>query len=162
MRTKWHNHRLSIQPSVVPNSSLRDTETERDACREWLLAHPSEVMSTQNDLPGSSVRGDSPGKNTGVGCPALLQGISQTQGWSLHLLRLLHLAFRWILYLWVTGEAPLMCALMGKWWPWVSHPPAPIWHPASGPESCRLWTVSQTWPGQPGKRPKTYKDLSDS
>jgi len=27
----------------------------------------------------SSVRGDSPGKNTGVGCHALLQGIFQTQ-----------------------------------------------------------------------------------
>ena len=25
--------------------------------------------------PGSSVRGDSPGKNSGVGCHALLQGI---------------------------------------------------------------------------------------
>ena len=30
--------------------------------------------------PGSSVRGDSPGKNTGVGCHALLQGIFLTQG----------------------------------------------------------------------------------
>ena len=30
--------------------------------------------------PGSSVHGDSPGKNTGVGCHALLQGISPTQG----------------------------------------------------------------------------------
>jgi len=30
--------------------------------------------------PGSSVRGDSPGKNTGVGCPALLQGVFPTQG----------------------------------------------------------------------------------
>ena len=30
--------------------------------------------------PGSSVLGDSPGKNTGVGCHALLQGISPTQG----------------------------------------------------------------------------------
>ena len=29
--------------------------------------------------PGSSVRGDSPGKNTGVGCHALLQGIFPTQ-----------------------------------------------------------------------------------
>ena len=28
-------------------------------------------------LPGSSVHGDSPGKNTGVGCPALLQGVFQ-------------------------------------------------------------------------------------
>ena len=30
--------------------------------------------------PGSSVRGDSPGKNTGVGSHALLQGIFSTQG----------------------------------------------------------------------------------
>ena len=32
--------------------------------------------------PGSSVHWDSPGKNTRVGCHALLQGISQTQGWN--------------------------------------------------------------------------------
>ena len=31
-------------------------------------------------LPGSSVHGDSPGKNPGVGCHALLQGILPTQG----------------------------------------------------------------------------------
>ena len=30
--------------------------------------------------PGSSVHGDSPGKNTGVGCYALIQGIFPTQG----------------------------------------------------------------------------------
>ena len=30
-------------------------------------------------LPGSSVHGDSPGKNTGVGCHALFQGIFPTQ-----------------------------------------------------------------------------------
>ena len=30
--------------------------------------------------PGSSVHGDSPGKNTGVGCHALLQGIFPPQG----------------------------------------------------------------------------------
>ena len=30
--------------------------------------------------PGSSVHGDSPGRNTGVGCQALLQRIFQTQG----------------------------------------------------------------------------------
>jgi len=30
-------------------------------------------------LPGSSVHGDSPGKNPGVGCDALLQGIFSTQ-----------------------------------------------------------------------------------
>ena len=32
--------------------------------------------------PGSFVYGDSPGKNTGVGCHALLQGIFPSQGWN--------------------------------------------------------------------------------
>ena len=40
--------------------------------------------------PGSSVRGDSPGKNTGVGCHALLQGLFLTQGLNPRLLCLLH------------------------------------------------------------------------
>ena len=31
-------------------------------------------------LPGSSAHGDSPAKNTGVGCHALLQGVFPTQG----------------------------------------------------------------------------------
>ena len=31
-------------------------------------------------LQGSSIHGDSPGKNTGVGSPSLLQGILPTQG----------------------------------------------------------------------------------
>ena len=35
---------------------------------------------------------DFPGKNTGVGCYFLLQGILLTQGLNLHLLRLLHCA----------------------------------------------------------------------
>ena len=49
--------------------------------------------------PGSSVHGDSPGKNTGVGCRALLQGIFLTQGLNLHLLDLLH---------WQVGSLPGM------------------------------------------------------
>ena len=36
--------------------------------------------------PGSSVHGDSPGKNTGVGCHALLQGTFPTQRSNSHLL----------------------------------------------------------------------------
>ena len=50
------------------------------------------------NLPGSSPW-DSPGKNTGVGCHFLLQGIFQTQGLNPHLLCLL--------YGWV-GSLPLM------------------------------------------------------
>ena len=52
--------------------------------------------------PGSSLHGDSPGKNTGEGCHALLPGIFMTQGWNLPLLRLLHC--RRILYCWATRE----------------------------------------------------------
>ena len=40
--------------------------------------------------PGSSVHRDSPGKNPGVGCHSLLQGIFPTQGSNLGLLGLLH------------------------------------------------------------------------
>jgi len=43
--------------------------------------------------PGSSVQGDSPGKNTGVGCHALLQGIFPTQGSNAGLPH-----YRWIPY----------------------------------------------------------------
>ena len=35
-----------------------------------------------SSLPGSSVHGDSPGKNNGVSCHPLLQGIFPTQGWN--------------------------------------------------------------------------------
>ena len=47
---------------------------------------------------GSSVHGDSSGKNTGVGCHALLQGIFPTQGLNLGLLHcrqiLYHLSYQ--------------------------------------------------------------------
>ena len=52
---------------------------------------------------GSSVLGawqcDSVGKNTGMGCHSLLQGIFLTQGLNLHLLHLLH---------WQVGSLPLV------------------------------------------------------
>ena len=52
--------------------------------------------------PGSSVHGDSPGKNTGMGCYFLLQGIFLTQRSNPHL-RLLRC--RWILCHWATAAA---------------------------------------------------------
>ena len=53
---------------------------------------PVEVSATPGTvaLPGSSVRGDSPGENTGAGCHALLQGIFLIQGSNLPLLYLQH------------------------------------------------------------------------
>ena len=53
-----------------------------------ILCHPMHCS-----LPGSSVPGDSPGKNIGVGCHALLHGIFPTQGSNSGLLHC-----RWILY----------------------------------------------------------------
>ena len=57
----------------------------------WTVANPAP--------PGSSVHGGSSGKNTGVGCHALLQEIFLTQGSNLHLLCLLH---------WQMGSLPLV------------------------------------------------------
>ena len=54
----------------------------------WLVCDPMDYSS-----PGYCVRGDSPGKNTGVGCHALLQGIFPTQGLNPGFLHC-----RWILY----------------------------------------------------------------
>ena len=52
-------------------------------------------------LPVSSVYGDSPGRNTGVGCHFLLQGIFQIQGWNPGLPHC-----RQILYHWTYQESP--------------------------------------------------------
>ena len=62
------------------------------SCFSWVrLCDPMDCS-----LPGSSVHGNSLGKNTGVSCHALLQGIFPTQGLNLCFLWLLHC--RWILY----------------------------------------------------------------
>ena len=60
----------------------------RDSSLRAVLSRP--VLSnscdpTDSSPPGSSVHGDSPGKNPGVGCHALLQGIFPTQGSNLGL-----------------------------------------------------------------------------
>ena len=61
----------------------------------FLVAHSCPTLCNSMDcsLPGSSVHGDSPGKNAGVGCHALLQGIFPTQGSNPDLPHC-----RWILY----------------------------------------------------------------
>ena len=60
--------------------------------------------SVDRSPPGSSVHGDPPGKNTGVGCLALLQGIFPIQEWNLRLLRFLH---------WQAGSLPLATPAAG-------------------------------------------------
>ena len=61
-------------------------------------------------LPGSSIPGDSPGKNTRMDCHALLQGIFPTQGSNPRLLYLLY---------WQAGSLPLAPT-------WEAHPAGDI------------------------------------
>ena len=69
--------------------------------------------------PGSCVHGDSPGKNTGVGCHSLLQEILPIQGSNLDLL------YCRFFIVWVTREAQIMSFfLMAKvFQPWFIHSP---------------------------------------
>ena len=62
-------------------------------CAVLTQSCPALCSPMDNGPLGSSVSGDSPGKNTRVGCHALFQGIFPTQGLNL---RLLHC--RWVLY----------------------------------------------------------------
>ena len=69
-----------------------------------LVAQPCSVLCNPMACrpPGSPVHGASPGKNTGAGCLALLQGIFPTQGSYLSLLHckqiLYHLSRQWSSY----------------------------------------------------------------
>ena len=62
--------------------TIRDEKTTVFNAVLCLVAQlcPTLCDTMDRNLPGSSVRGDSPGKNTTVGCPALLQGIFPMQG----------------------------------------------------------------------------------
>ena len=103
---------------------------------------PSVVSDSCDPLdcspPGSSVHGDSPGKNTGVGCYALLQGVFPTQGWNLCLLRLQH---------WQAGPLPL------------APPGKPVYHyrfsfitkPRKRKEQCRPSAEGTSPTGPPGR-----------
>ena len=67
-------------------------------CVNSLQSCPTLCDPVDCSPPGSLVSEDSPGKNTGVGCHALLQGIFPAQGLNLSLLHLLH---------WQAGSLPL-------------------------------------------------------
>ena len=87
------------------SSSLRRS-WKGTACCLWFnhqvvltLVVPWTIYSPPGSRQESLCSWDSPGKNTGVGCHSLLQGIFPTQGSSLRLLRC-----RWILYHWASWE----------------------------------------------------------
>ena len=62
----------------------------------WWWFSLSVMYDSLQPPPGSSVHEDSPGKNTGVGCHSLLQGIFPTQGSNPGLLNC-----RWFIWLFV-------------------------------------------------------------
>ena len=82
-------HPLLLLPSIFPsirvfsNESahhIRWPKTIRRPCS--LVTQSCSTLCNPMDCspPGSSVLGDSPGKNSGVSCHALLQGVFLTQG----------------------------------------------------------------------------------
>ena len=77
------------------------------------LLQSNSLYSMDCSLPGSSDHGDSPGKNTGVGCCAFLQGIFPTQGSNLSL-RSLALAGGFFTTS-ASWEAPLGWQYTPKW-----------------------------------------------
>ena len=80
--------------------NIYEHKVKRRTLRTHTAAAAAEVVSNSVthdcSLPGSSVHGDSPGKNTGMGCHALLQGIFPTQGLNPGLLHyiLYHLSYQ--------------------------------------------------------------------
>ena len=106
---------------IVMLSEVR--QRRRKIMHAQLLQSCLTLWDPMNCSPrSSSIHGDSPGKNTGVDCHALLQGIFPTQGWNLHLLHC-----RWMLYHWASGEAQkyrmtfLYVESKKKWYKWTSY-----------------------------------------
>ena len=90
-------HRLSCHPDLwdLPGPGIEPASSALAVCALCFVSQSCLTLCNPMDCspPGSSIHGDSPGKNTGVGCYTLLQGIFPTQGSNPGLL-----LFRWILY----------------------------------------------------------------
>ena len=72
------------------NSKHNLVDDYRMCCAQPLQSCLTLCNTMECSPPGSSVHGESPGKNTGVGCHVFLQGIFPTQESNPHLLSLLH------------------------------------------------------------------------
>ena len=88
----------------------------------YLIAQSCLILCDLMDcsLPGSSVCGDSPGKNTGVGFHALLQGIFPTQGLNpgLHCWRILyHLSHQGMGFMFDWFSDSKKCHQRGRFFP---------------------------------------------
>ena len=77
------NYFLEMTPKAQIH--IWDSIRHKIFCTAWAVCLVTQLCQTLCDpmdcrLTSSSVHGDSPGKNTGVGCHALLLGIFPTQG----------------------------------------------------------------------------------
>ena len=85
-----------LEPKKINSATISTFSPSKGTCAVLCLV--TQLCLTLFDPkdcspPGSSVHGDSPGKNTGVGCHALLQGSFPTQGLNpglLHCRRILY------------------------------------------------------------------------
>ena len=97
--THTHTHMLFILFSIMVYHTILNIVPCAIQCvcaKSFSCVQLCDLMD--HSPPGSSVHGDSPGKNTGVGCHALLQGIFLTQRSIPHLLYSLH---------WQVGSLPV-------------------------------------------------------
>ena len=118
--------RCRLCPTIFPHPSLWDCfpiwafgvkQTQKYFFVVYILVHAWELALWDPTDCSPPCPWDSPGKNTGVGCNALLQGSSwprdQTQGSNSHLLHCMQ-----ILYHWATKEAQhilVPALIMGQW-----------------------------------------------
>ena len=73
--------KIAADSSILcPNIHVFNLKFKKKMCVKLLQSCLTLCDPMYHCPPGSSVHGDSPGKNTGVGCHALLHGIFLTQG----------------------------------------------------------------------------------
>ena len=121
---------LQSPSAVILEPKKRISVTVPTLCVLVTQLYPTLWDPMDCSSPGSSVHGNSPGKNTGVGCHALLQGIFPTQGLNPGLLHC-----RWILYCLshqrspkeATRRAYLRCWYF-SWKSWFQLVNLPAWH----------------------------------
>ena len=90
IHSAWYKQRKSVCSINLKCDFFSHTCSDGHMHAQLFQSCPTLWDPMDFSLLGSSVHRDSPGKNNGVGCYALLQGIFPTQGSNTRLLHLLH------------------------------------------------------------------------
>ena len=126
---------------------MLQTHEQNSVYTVWCLAAQScPTLCDPMDCspPGSSVHGDSPGKNTGVGCHSLLQEIFPTLGSNLGLLHCRQILFclsHWEAQDWTQMHVYLSCPC-----PWFPTPPSSIAQGKGSPYYSKVPSCCQPLP----------------